>query len=93
MALDLMYKTKMYFPVDRQFWETAAARYLDNQGGLRAQAHEALADYFEGKWSDGKLWTPKKKTRAITDLSPRMEDRQVGLFCHLCQLINCCFGS
>ena len=64
----------------RQFRETAATRYLD--GGskpFRPQAHKAIADYFEEKWVNGKPWWPRKKTRAIKDMRPRVEKRMVSM--------------
>ena len=67
----------------RQFWETARERYLNKPFGSNAEpflekAHEALADYFDGKWVKGKLYpdpdhpNPKKK-----DMKPKVENRQL----------------
>ena len=67
----------------RQFWETARERYLNRTFGSNAEpfiekAHEALADYFDGKWISGKLYpdpdhpNPKKK-----DIKQKIENRQL----------------
>ena len=66
----------------RQFWETARERYLNvspsSTEQFASKAHEALADYFEGKWSGGKLYKPvKKNSRFPEHYVPQVEDRQV----------------
>ena len=56
-----------------------AARYLDKcSPPFRQRAHRALADYFDGRWVDGKVWVPKVTSRTVKDLSPRLENRMVG---------------
>ncbi|XP_045175580.2 NACHT domain- and WD repeat-containing protein 1-like isoform X2 [Mercenaria mercenaria] len=59
----------------RQFWETAEKRYLqkpfNNDTDLFVgKAHTAIADYFEGKWDDGKPYTSKGETK--------IEDRKIA---------------
>lgn len=63
----------------RQFWETAEDRYLDQPSGpFRLKAHEAIADYFEGKWADGKMYPdPANKSPSKGKNAPKLEDRQV----------------
>ena len=47
----------------RQFWEAAEQRFLDQSPGgaddvagyFRQRACAAIADYFDGRWSDGKV--------------------------------------
>ena len=51
----------------RQFWETAEKRYLytppiGGSGTFFNDAHGAIADYFEGKWVNGKSYVPKGET-------------------------------
>jgi len=56
----------------RQFWETAEQRYLlapfgSEQHSFREKAHTAIADYFEGKWANGKLYVGKDKKEKVED--------------------------
>ena len=69
--------TMAYKWYHRQFWETAQKRYLDQADDpFRAQAHEAIADYFEEKWKDGKWYVPTSKKE--TNKNPRLENRQIA---------------
>ena len=62
----------------RQFWETAATRYLDEASPpFRQTAQEAIVEYFRGKHASGKMYTPTKPRRYDKDMTPKMEDRQV----------------
>lgn len=61
-----------YWWYHRQFWETAEKRYLLTSKGEKSEAfkrkaHVAIADYFEGKWSDGKPYVGKDNFEKIED--------------------------
>lgn len=60
----------------RQFSETAVERYLDSSDGTNMSniAHTAIADYFDGKWANGKHYVPKCVPSAKTE-KPIIEDR------------------
>ncbi|XP_060585763.1 NACHT domain- and WD repeat-containing protein 1-like, partial [Ruditapes philippinarum] len=52
----------------RQFWETAEKRYIQrpynkDKQNFGEKAHTAIANYFEGKWDNGKLYTNKGETK------------------------------
>ena len=67
----------------RQFWETARDRYLnkafgENRVPFLEKAHLAVADYFDGKWEEGKLYPDKDNPNPKTkDAMPKLEDRQL----------------
>ena len=59
----------------RQFWETAEKRYLlkpynNETETFGVKAHTAIANYFEGKWDNGKAYTNKGQTK--------VEDRKIA---------------
>ena len=67
----------------RQFWETAERRYLQRspKGELFSfanTAHTAIADYFEGRWCQGKPYVPSKKEVDKNSTKPIVEDRQIS---------------
>ncbi|WAR09807.1 NWD1-like protein [Mya arenaria] len=56
----------------RQFWETAERRYLqtgfgDDPKPFAQKAHLAIADYFEGKWANGKPYKGKDGVEKVED--------------------------
>lgn len=60
----------------RQFWETAEKRYLQSSFKRDVEpfvkkAHTAIADYFEGKWENGKPYTSKGQTKNEDRKIPR----------------------
>ena len=57
----------------RQFRETAHERYLENLD-MELKVHNALADYFEGKWTEGKEYLAKTSK---TSSKPILEDRGI----------------
>lgn len=66
----------------RQFWETATERYLnrspDSNASFEMKARDALVDYFDGKYYEGKLYQPQKISSKLSkDTLARIEDRQV----------------
>ena len=77
--------TDCYSWYHRQFWETAEKMFLDKSPGneaesFRMKAHQAIAEYFEGKYAGGKLFTPKapsKRAGSAKKLEPKMGDRQI----------------
>eukprot|EP00300_Choanocystis_sp_HF-7_P024987 c26603_g1_i1.p1 GENE.c26603_g1_i1~~c26603_g1_i1.p1 ORF type:complete len:914 (+),score=184.29 c26603_g1_i1:76-2742(+) len=44
----------------RQFWEAVEGRYL-NDADKKCELHSELADYFSGRWSSGKPFTPPSR--------------------------------
>ena len=71
----------LYTWYHRQFWETAAERYLDqpfdtDQKPFRERAHCAIADYFEDKWANGKMYQDKSKSKKGS-AKPKLEPRGV----------------
>ena len=79
--------TNCYSWYHRQFWETAEKLFLEQSPDnpnipFRKKAHQAIADYFEGIYSNGKSYIPKALTKSTGDGSvqskePTMADRQV----------------
>lgn len=60
----------------RQFWETAEKRYLEkafnnDKVPFEGKARRAIADYYEGKWDDGKPYTSKGETKTEDRKIPR----------------------
>ena len=74
--------TGLYNWYHRQFWQTAEKRYIKGSPGnasvsFLASATSAIMEYFQGKWSQGKLYVPARKARDGSELPQKMEDRQV----------------
>ena len=78
--------TSCYSWYHRQFWETAEKLFLDQSPGdqnksFKPQAYNAIVEYFQGKYADGKWYTPKAPSKrastAPMNSEPQLADRQV----------------